>query len=124
MSRIPNADTGPEMLVRSILHRRGFRFRLHRKDLAGRPDIVLPRYQVAVLVHGCFWHLHDDCPDGRLPKSNAKFWKKKLYGNKERDQRNVQALVEAGWRPIVVWECEIEKDLEALGDILVDQILD
>lgn len=123
MSRIRNADTGPEMLVRSMLHSRGFRFRLHRKDLPGRPDIVLPRYRVAVLVHGCFWHLHDNCPDGRLPKSNIEFWKKKLYGNKERDKRNLGALAEAEWRPIVVWECEIEKDLEAVGDILESQIL-
>lgn len=115
MGRIGPKDTKPERLVRSLLHRLGYRFRLHRRDLPGRPDVVLPRYRTAVLVHGCYWHLHEGCPAGRLPTANQEFWRKKLEGNRVRDRRNEAALRRLGWRVVVLWECEIERDLVAVG---------
>ncbi len=106
MAAIRGKDTGPEMVVRSLLHRLGYRFRLHRKDLPGKPDIYLPRYRTAVFVHGCFWHMHD-CKYGQVvPKTNAEFWRKKRESNVERDARNLTAITERGWQPIVIWECE------------------
>ncbi len=106
MSRIKGKNTGPEIIVRSQLHRMGFRFRLHRKDLPGRPDIVLPRYRTAVLVHGCFWHRHRNCKYAYNPKSRKEFWKKKFQGNVERDKRNLRELSSFGWRTVVIWECQ------------------
>ena len=106
MSRIRNSDTTPERLVRSLLHRMGYRFRLHRKDLPGKPDIVLPRHQTVVLVHGCYWHRHVDCPLAYSPKSNTDFWQAKFRENVSRDVRQSQELTELGWRVITVWECE------------------
>lgn len=99
-------DTGPEMVVRRLLHGLGFRYRLHRNDLPGRPDIVFPRKHKAVLVHGCFWH-HHDCQGGRIPKTRQAFWDAKLHGNRARDERNVAALVERGWSALTVWECQL-----------------
>jgi DNA mismatch endonuclease, patch repair protein len=109
MARIKGKHTRPELAVRSLLHAMGFRFRLHRRDLPGKPDIVLPRFGTAIFVNGCFWHLHEDCSGGRLPTSNRDFWKRKLMGNRERDKQKVSALRAAGWRVIVLWECEVEK---------------
>ena len=110
MSRIRSKDTKPEILVRSYLFSRGLRFRKNDKRYPGSPDIVLPKYNTIVFVHGCFWHLHDGCKYARTPKSNVDFWKKKLYGNKERDERNLKELREMGWKVITVWECELKKD--------------
>lgn len=106
MSRIRGRDTKPEVTVRSVLHRLGFRFRLHRKDLPGRPDIVLPRHRTVVLVHGCFWHRHSRCPFAYSPKSNTTFWKQKFAATVLRDQRDRRRLRSLGWRVIVVWECQ------------------
>ena len=106
MSRIRGKDTGPEKQVRSALHRAGYRFRLHRSDLPGRPDIVLPKYRTVVFVHGCFWHRHRGCRFAYTPKSRVNFWNRKLQSNVERDQRNMQALRRLGWRVVTVWECE------------------
>jgi DNA mismatch endonuclease, patch repair protein len=106
MSRIRGADTKPERIVRSLLHQSGYRFRLHRKDLPGRPDIVLPRYQAAILVHGCFWHRHKGCRFAYTAKSRQDFWKQKFTENVERDRRNLRALRKLGWRCLTVWECE------------------
>lgn len=106
MSRIKGAHTGPERLVRSLLHRMGYRFRLHRKDLPGRPDIVLPRYRAVVLVHGCYWHRHADCRLAYNPKSNRGFWETKFAENVSRDSRQYEELVALGWRVMIVWECE------------------
>lgn len=110
MSRIRSANTKPEMLMRSLLHRMGFRFRLHRKDLPGRPDIVLPRYRTVIFVHGCFWHQHLGCVEASHPKSNKAYWESKLEANVKRDEKNRQLLHEQGWRVLVFWECEVERD--------------
>ena len=109
MAGIGRRDTRPELLVRSLLHRLGYRFRLHRQDLPGCPDIVLPRYRTAVLVHGCYWHFHRGCPAGRLPGGNRAFWEKKLNGNRRRDRRNERDLHRLGWKVVTIWECEIER---------------
>ena len=107
MSRVKNKNTKPEVQVRSMLHRMGYRFRLHRRDLAGAPDIVLPRHRKAVFVHGCFWHNHD-CPRGKRPSTRTEFWNAKLDANIERDRANQKALEEKGWRVLTLWECEVK----------------
>jgi DNA mismatch endonuclease (patch repair protein) len=109
MSLIRSKGTGPELRVRQMLHRMGYRFRLHRRDLPGHPDIVLPKHHAVIFVHGCFWHRHPDptCRLARLPKSRLDFWEPKLAANAARDSRAQLALREAGWRVLVVWECEL-----------------
>lgn len=105
MAAIRNRDTKPEMRVRSLLHSLGYRFRLHRKDLPGKPDIVLPKHRCVIFVHGCFWHCHD-CRWGAVtPKTRSEFWAAKRSGNVTRDHQNYAALTKAGWRVITVWEC-------------------
>lgn len=106
MSRIRSKDTAPELTVRSLLHRLGYRFRLHRKDLPGQPDIALPRHKAVILVHGCYWHRHEGCRYAYTPKSRSEFWQRKFDENIQRDKRTVRCLEEAGWRVLVVWECE------------------
>jgi DNA mismatch endonuclease (patch repair protein) len=106
MSAVRGKDTTPELIVRRLLHAMGFRFRLHRKDLPGKPDIVLPKYQTCIFVHGCFWHQHPRCKRASRPASNIKFWDAKLLGNIERDKRNYRALKKLGWRIMVIWECK------------------
>lgn len=107
MSKVPSFNTRPEMAVRRNLHSLGFRFRLHKKNLPGKPDIVLLRHRSIVLVHGCFWHHHKGCKKSKLPASNADFWRKKILRNAQRDSRNIAALKRLGWRVLIVWECEI-----------------
>ena len=109
MSLIRSKGTGPELQVRRTLHLMGYRFRLHRRNLPGHPDIVLPKYRSVIFVHGCFWHRHPDpnCRLARLPKSRLDFWQPKLAANVERDSRAQLALREAGWQVLVVWECEL-----------------
>jgi DNA mismatch endonuclease (patch repair protein) len=109
MSRVRGRDTKPEMVVRSVVHRMGFRFRLHRRDLPGNPDVVLPRYHEVIFVHGCFWHGHRGCPRSKRPTTNEEFWSKKLDGNIKRDRRFRRVLRETGWKVLVVWECETRK---------------
>jgi DNA mismatch endonuclease, patch repair protein len=106
MSRIRGGDTVPEKLVRSVLHRLGFRFRLHVKSLPGKPDIVLPRYRTVVFVHGCFWHRHGSCKFAYNPKTRVDFWARKFAGNIERDRAALRALRRSGEQVIVVWECQ------------------
>ncbi|WPZ37076.1 DNA mismatch endonuclease Vsr [Thalassobaculum sp. OXR-137] len=106
MSRVRAKDTKPEMLVRRLVHALGYRFRLHRKDLPGAPDLVFPGRRKVIFVHGCFWHRHEDCRLARLPKSRREFWVEKLEGNRLRDRANQLRLVEMGWRSLVIWECE------------------
>lgn len=105
MSGIRARDTGPEMKVRRILHRQGYRFRLHRKDLPGSPDLVLSKHRAVVFVHGCFWHLHSGCRLAKVPRTREDFWRIKLEANRSRDEAAVEALLAKGWRVLVVWEC-------------------
>ena len=109
MSRIRGYDTTPELAVRAHLHQAGLRFRLHVRDLPGRPDIVLPRWNAVVLVHGCFWHRHPRCPLAYMPASNRSFWEAKFDSNVARDRRNRTALRREGWRVFTVWECQISQ---------------
>lgn len=113
MSRIRSKDTAPEVLVRSVLHQMGFRFRLHDKTLPGCPDIVLTRWKTVVLVNGCFWHRHKNCRYAYVPKTRAAFWSEKFAGNVKRDQDNAKALKRLGWNVKTVWECEL-RDLPRL----------
>lgn len=106
MSRIKGRDTQPEKLVRSLLHRMGYRFRLHRKNLPGKPDIVLPRHRKIIIINGCFWHGHPDCKRSARPATNREFWNEKIDKNVARDARNLEALAELGWAVLVVWQCE------------------
>src|SRR5436190_9848008 len=106
MRSIRSRDTKPELVVRSLAHRLGYRFRLHRKDLAGRPDLVFPGRCKVVFVHGCFWHQHSNCIDGRLPKSRISYWTPKLRRNKKRDKANRDKLRRLGWQTFVVWDCD------------------
>lgn len=108
MRAIRGKNTGPEVFVRRMLHRQGFRFRLHVKDLPGKPDIVLPKHHTAIFVHGCFWHQHTGCKNAVMPKTNTDFWQKKLESNVARDTQNIAKLIALGWKSIVVWECEIK----------------
>jgi DNA mismatch endonuclease (patch repair protein) len=106
MKKVATRNTGPELQLRSLLHRLGYRFRLHRKDLPGTPDIVFPARHAVIFVHGCFWHAHG-CSKGQLPKSRLEYWGPKLCTNVERDKRNIEMLVAAGWRVAVVWQCDL-----------------
>ena len=108
MSRIRGADTRPERLLRSGLHKAGLRYRLHKSDLEGRPDIVLPRHRAVIFVHGCFWHQHPGCRDATFPKTREKFWATKFAQNKLRDERQIAALLGADWRVLVVWGCALK----------------
>jgi len=108
MSRIRSRDTLPERTVRSLAHRLGYRFRLHREGLPGRPDLVFVRQQLAVFVHGCFWHRHAGCTNCTTPKTRADFWQRKFESNVARDRRNCEDLARLGWKPLVIWECETE----------------
>ena len=121
MSRIRGKDTKPEIAVRSMLHRLGYRFRLHRNDLPGRPDIVLPSRKTVILVHGCYWHRHSGCKYAYSPKSRIDFWEKKFAENTARDRRNMDELQSIGWRALVVWECELREPGE-LKNRLKDEL--
>lgn len=113
MSRIAGKDTAPEILVRKIVHSLGFRFRLHRKDLPGKPDVVLPRHCKVIFIHGCFWHGHPRCRRAALPRTNAKFWKTKIGKNVRRDKKVRGELADLGWDILVLWQCEL-RDVEKL----------
>jgi DNA mismatch endonuclease, patch repair protein len=115
MARIGQRNTAPEIMVRRLLHHMGYRFRLHRRDLPGTPDIVLPRHQVAVLVHGCFWHRHPNCQFAYTPKTRLDFWTRKFEQNVERDQRTEVALKERGWTVVTIWECETADSVKLNG---------
>lgn len=108
MAAIKGKDTKPEMIVRRFLHREGFRFRLHRKDLPGKPDIVLPKYKTVIFVHGCFWHRHEGCRFATMPATRYEFWKAKFERTKERDQDDQKSLLENGWRILILWECGLK----------------
>jgi DNA mismatch endonuclease, patch repair protein len=113
MRAVKGRDTGPELVVRSLTHRMGYRFRLHRKDLPGKPDLVFPRLHKAVFVHGCFWHGHDCARGARVPVQNRVYWMRKVERNRERDEKSRVSLEKLGWRALVVWECEL-KDMRSV----------
>jgi len=121
MRRVRSTDTTPERKVRSLLHSLGFRFRVHRKDLPGRPDLVLPKYSTLIFVHGCFWHRHPRCPRATTPATRQDYWLPKFERTMERDRRNQKELRRLGWNVIVVWECELH-DLERLAKRLTSAI--
>jgi DNA mismatch endonuclease (patch repair protein) len=124
MSKIRSKDTKPEKLLRSSLHNAGFRFRINLKDLPGKPDIVLPKYNAIIFVHGCFWHYHADCREGRIPDTNTAFWKNKLQKTVARDKKNKDSLEKIGWRVLVIWECEIEMQTKETVRRVIDWILE
>jgi len=109
MSRIRGKDTKPEVLVRSMLHRAGYRVRKNVSALPGKPDIVLPKYRTVIFVHGCFWHRHKGCKDATTPKSNKAFWKKKFERNISNDRKHVRDLKKLGWKVVTVWSCQLKK---------------
>jgi DNA mismatch endonuclease (patch repair protein) len=119
MSRVGSKNTTPELAVRRILFSMGFRYRLHDKRLPGRPDIVFRGRRKAIFVNGCFWHGHEGCRYGRLPKSRVEFWTDKISRNRERDRQNEESLREAGWRSLTVWQCEL-KNIDELAKRLYD----
>ena len=121
MSGIKGKNTKPEMVIRKGLFRRGFRYRLHSKQLPGKPDLVLPRYHAVILVHGCFWHRHN-CRLFKWPKSNTEFWRDKITGNVQRDVRHFQQLADAGWRILIVWECAVKGKKEQEVEKVLDNI--
>ena len=119
MSQIRSRGMKPELAVRSMVHRLGYRFRLHRRDLPGAPDLVLPRHRSVIFVNGCFWHWHPDpnCPIAGLPKSNLRYWKPKLARTRVRDREHVAALVADGWKVLTVWECELRHPIDVIQRI-------
>lgn len=125
MGRIRSKDSKPERVVRSLLHRMGFRFRIHVKKLPGQPDIVLPKWKCVIFVHGCFWHRHQECKTGNhVPSSNIGFWQAKFARNIERDKKIWDALEGMGWHVVTVWECEVKKTkLDALKRSLFEEIV-
>jgi DNA mismatch endonuclease (patch repair protein) len=116
MSRVRTKGTAPELALRSALHAAGIRFRLHRKDLPGKPDIVLTKYKSVIFVHGCFWHHHEGCNKSKMPKTNVEFWQDKIAANIKRDKANQGDLVKLGWQVLVVWECDIKKKVHEVAN--------
>ncbi len=117
MSSVKQRHTKPEIAVRKLLHRLGYRFRLHNKKLPGTPDIVLPKYKTVVFVHGCFWHQHEGCRKARRPTSNVEFWNEKLDKNIERDIRKEAELKNSGWKVLTIWDCELKDE-----DLLIEKV--
>ncbi len=125
MSRIKGKDTKPEMLVRKFLHANGFRYRLHVKNLPGKPDIVLPKYKTVIFVHGCFWHRHEGCKYFVVPKTRTEWWLNKINGNVENDKKAYNALHELGWKIFEIWECKLnnKKVSNTLSTLLINLLL-
>ena len=115
MSRIRSKDTSPELRVRSLIHRAGYRYRLHAGDMPGKPDIVMPRYHTVIFVNGCFWHQHPNCRRATMPKTNVAYWRPKLERNAARDRESRIALRRAGWTPLTIWECQTKDDIALSG---------
>ena len=118
MSKIRSKNTRPELALRKLLYKKGYRYRLFNKNLPGKPDIILSKYKTVIFVHGCFWHYHKECREGRIPNTNSAYWKTKLSKNVDRDEKNKQALTDASWKVITIWECEIEKQIEKVLKII------
>ena len=122
MSRIRGKDTAPELRLRKLLHRAGYRFRLHTPDLPGKPDIVLKKYRTVIFVHGCFWHRHQGCPSAAVPKTRTEFWLAKFDTTIKRDRQKQQQLEELGWRVVTVWECQLESDADEVVKSVMEQL--
>lgn len=124
MSRVRSKDTKPEMLVRKFLHKNGFRYRLHIKELPGKPDIVLPKYKTVIFIHGCFWHGHEGCKKASLPETRTEWWTAKIQKNAANDQKAETALLDLGWRVIKIWECELNSKtiIQTLNKLLINII--
>ena len=123
MSRIRGKDTKIEVTVRQYLFSKGFRFRKNDNRFPGKPDVVLPKYKTVIFVNGCFWHMHEDCKQARLPKTNTEFWKEKMEKNAANDRLHEQELKKMGWNTITLWECELERNFEEVMDSTINQIL-
>jgi DNA mismatch endonuclease (patch repair protein) len=117
MAGIRGKNTKPELVVRRYLHACGYRFRLHRKDLPGQPDLVLPKYKLAIFVHGCFWHRHENCVYATSPQSRCLFWEEKLTSNVKRDKIQLERLAVLGWRVLVIWECGLKHSLDDINGL-------
>jgi DNA mismatch endonuclease (patch repair protein) len=117
MQAVKSKNTAPELLIRSLTHQMGFRFRLHGKDLPGKPDLVFPGKRKTIFVHGCFWHGHDCARGSRVPKNNRDYWTKKIARNQKRDRAACAALTSSGWRTFVVWECDLGNEKALKADI-------
>lgn len=122
MAAVRGKNTGPELLIRRFLRSHGVGYRIHNASLPGKPDIAVPRYKVAIFVHGCFWHGHEQCPRGRLPKSRVEYWKAKIETNKQRDRLVEEKVSDAGWQPLVIWECQLRTRRAA--SVTLDNLLD
>ncbi len=123
MSRIRGTNTEPELIVRRLLHHLGFRFRLHRRDLPGTPDIVLPRSRTVIFVHGCFWHQHPRCRYATKPATRSKFWQKKFEANRGRDRKAKRRLRAIGWKVMIIWECQTVRGVDQLATKLNKQLI-
>jgi DNA mismatch endonuclease (patch repair protein) len=123
MSKIRGKDTRPELALRTAIFAAGFRYRLHRRDLPGSPDLVFPKYRAVLFVHGCFWHRHDDCKYTTTPKANGDFWQQKFAGNVARDARDVRLLRDSGWRVAIVWECALKRSAEMTATAVAEWLL-
>ena len=122
MSKIRSKNTKPELILRKELFKMGYRYRIHDNTLPGKPDIKLPKYNTVIFVHGCFWHFHKKCKEGRIPYSNSEFWKIKLERNITNDKKNIRLLRKLGWVVLVVWECEIEKNINKARNKVISQL--
>jgi DNA mismatch endonuclease, patch repair protein len=118
MRAIRSKDTKPELLIRKFLFRNKFRYRLHSKKLPGKPDIILKKHNTLIFVNGCFWHMHKKCIEGKIPKSNRAYWKKKLLANVNRDNKNYKSLRKMGWKIIIIWECDIKKKKKSFKNLI------
>lgn len=120
MRRVRSTDTKPELIIRKLVHSLGFRYRLHKKDLPGKPDLVFLGKRKIIFVHGCFWHGHNCKRGNRLPKENREYWKKKISSNMQRDQNHVRKLTKEGWSVLTIWECETKKDQDTLSSKITE----
>jgi DNA mismatch endonuclease (patch repair protein) len=122
MAAVHSRNTGPELLIRRFLRSHGVGYRIHDAGLPGKPDIAVPRYKIAIFIHGCFWHGHEQCPRGRLPKSRVKYWKAKIEANKQRDRLVEEGIRGAGWQPLVIWECQLRTQRAA--SVTLDHLME